>query len=104
MACLSFALDFALFGPAGPASAPLAYKKDPLLNNVGLTAWSPRQIRCHCLLSITRDSPIELDPTGLLLNPPAASVLTLEQTANVINPDLLRHDPLPIQQVLNRLP
>ena len=26
------AIDFALFGPAGPASAPLAYKKDPLQN------------------------------------------------------------------------
>ena len=30
VACLSFTLDFALFGPAGPASDPLAYKKDPL--------------------------------------------------------------------------
>jgi len=30
VACLSFALDFALFGPAGPASDSLTDKKDPL--------------------------------------------------------------------------
>ena len=30
VACLSFALDFALFGPARPASDPLCNKKDPL--------------------------------------------------------------------------
>lgn len=48
VACLSFALDFALFGPAGPASDTLTDKKTPC-GARSLTEWSqadPNPLPC----------------------------------------------------------